>query len=294
MSCHVSLFRQSSNIVKLLDVRWDRPCDGSTQYGPTLYLEYANLGTLYQFCASDHPLARERRTERTILLDVCQGLEACHISGITHGDVKPSNILVFLDNDRINAKISDFGCAILTSQSSDPKTILRGFSPPWDAPEAGTAISSEHLYKTDIYSYGLLYYWYRTDCQGLFGLESTEANAFDLVRDRSSRLDTLKTLKRSKDLRPLIIAAIMSKASGNHETLSLKEEASMILNATVTRDFSVRNLESVRQCLKRYGNSIQLYIYLLAIRALRMPLDTSSENRSFAASLNRYLYQKIY
>ncbi|KAH7395935.1 kinase-like domain-containing protein, partial [Cadophora sp. MPI-SDFR-AT-0126] len=147
--------RQHKNIVKLLDIRWDHPNLDRDNIGPTLYLEYAELGTLAQFCKSGNSLRTDASLTRHILVGIWDGLDALHQSGIVHGDVKPSNVLLFQEGSTILAKVSDFGCAIFIMDLKADKVELAGRSPPWDAPEAGSEIAPNLLEKTDIYSYGL-------------------------------------------------------------------------------------------------------------------------------------------
>jgi serine/threonine protein kinase len=90
-------------------------------------------------------------------------LKFIHDHGITHGDIKANNILVFpLDLEMREivgmerwyiAKLTDFGCAHV-NDGTDAQ--LAGWTPLWAAPEAGTRMKADLIYKTDIYSYGLL------------------------------------------------------------------------------------------------------------------------------------------
>ncbi len=84
-----------------------------------------------------------------ILLQVCSGLEYAHKSGIVHGDVKPSNILI---REEDKAKILDFGlaCAPGTIRSSMAGT------PHYAAPEQiNKGLLDE---RSDIYSLGIAAY----------------------------------------------------------------------------------------------------------------------------------------
>lgn len=75
--------RVHRNIVKLLDIRWDHPLLEVEKFGPSVYLEYAEFGTLPEFCASDHPEATDDDLLNHFLLGICRGLQTLYRCGIT-------------------------------------------------------------------------------------------------------------------------------------------------------------------------------------------------------------------
>jgi serine/threonine protein kinase len=82
------------------------------------------------------------------------GLQTLHECGITHGDLKLENVLIFERCDgSVVAKLADFGCA---SVEAEEGTQLQGGTPPWNAPEWRENIEPSLMHKTDIYSLGLL------------------------------------------------------------------------------------------------------------------------------------------
>lgn len=82
--------------------------------------------------------------------DICSGLAAAHELGIIHRDLKPANIMV---DGRGNARITDFGLAVLRSDSV--RGELAG-TPAYMAPEQieGEPAST----RSDIYALGLVLY----------------------------------------------------------------------------------------------------------------------------------------
>ncbi|KAF2263896.1 ankyrin [Lojkania enalia] len=163
---------QHPNIVKLLAVSFEDKITvvkGSTPHGilyedeifsPCLIVEPALLeySTLDKLFYSTTDLTLDLR--RSLISDISCGLTAIHQYGITHGDVKDTNILLFREDcngtTRIVAKIADFGSSGLESSREG----IRGQSPYWAAPEILERPSGwEGLRQTpsaDIYSFGLL------------------------------------------------------------------------------------------------------------------------------------------
>ena len=88
---------------------------------------------------------------------VLAGVEHLHGLGMSHGDIKPQNILVSGDQ----VKLTDFGCSALPDDMY-ARTRENGGTILYSAPEVvGTTLkgrSAETLFKADIYSLGVLLY----------------------------------------------------------------------------------------------------------------------------------------
>ena len=67
-----------------------------------------------------------------VLLDACRGISAAHQAGVTHGDIKPQNILV---DQHGRAHIVDFGLSRLTARAAKPQAEITGGTPGYLAPE---------------------------------------------------------------------------------------------------------------------------------------------------------------
>ena len=149
------------NIVSLQRILWTPDPSDTTQTTVCLVLEHAQFGTLahLQRYGSIHPV--EFPIKKKLCLDVAEGLLVLHSCGITHGDVKTENVLIFPhDKDKYVAKLSDFGCAVINSPlglgTEDTTARLVGYTPYFRAPEGGDALPSNQLHLTDVYSFGLL------------------------------------------------------------------------------------------------------------------------------------------
>lgn len=79
--------------------------------------------------------------------------------GIIHGDIKPTNVLVFEnDSNGYIAKVADFGYSTLFA--SDNELVKMPRSPYWVAPEwHHRGCKAADAMKMDIYSFGMLCLW---------------------------------------------------------------------------------------------------------------------------------------
>ena len=132
---------------------------------PVLILEPAakSYPTLAQFFkAHAHTeVAIPQEVVSSLICDIAMGLSALHKLGITHGDVKDDNILLFnscedTEGGAVVAKVADFGAAGIDAA----REATRAQSRYWAAPEAlerppgweGLRLTPE----ADVYSFGIL------------------------------------------------------------------------------------------------------------------------------------------
>lgn len=116
-----------------------------------LVMELVRGGTLEDLIASKAPVAAAEACH--LIAQVCGTLDHLHQKGIIHRDLKPANILI---DDRDNLKVTDFGMARLTQESS---LTLEGSligTPHYMSPEQAAGKSSD--YRSDIYSLGVIFY----------------------------------------------------------------------------------------------------------------------------------------
>lgn len=115
--------------------------------------------TLKQELQKSGPLGLERT--KTIVRQICEGLQAAHTKGIIHRDLKPDNIMLVKQNDNPSfVKLLDFGIAKVNWDKSitaeySPSNIVMG-TPRYMSPEQckGQQIDL----RSDIYSLGIIIY----------------------------------------------------------------------------------------------------------------------------------------
>ncbi len=138
---------QHPNVVQILDAV-DDP-DGP----PYLVMEYVSGITLRRFCRADNLLPLSQIVE--IGFKCAMALGYCYRQGLIHRDVKPANLLVLMDGDRVSdVKVTDFGSVF--NQDAEHTQIFRVGSLAYMSPEQldGDVLDC----RADIYSLAAVLY----------------------------------------------------------------------------------------------------------------------------------------
>ena len=138
-----------------------------------LVMELVDAPSLSQVVVDEGPVAHTRAA--ALGLDVLTALEAAHVVGVVHRDVKPANVLV-QSGDR--AKLTDFGVATIRDDSRLTTTGLIVGSPSYMSPEQ--ARGAEVGPPTDLWALGALLY-FATEGEPPFQAGSALATASAVV-----------------------------------------------------------------------------------------------------------------
>ena len=177
----------------------DAVSEGDENY---IVMEYADGGTLEQYCRYDSLLPVERLVE--LMFMAALALNHAHQQGVIHCDIKPANLLL-CKNDEL--KISDFGAAQYVAAAH---TQLSGVgSPLYMSPEQ---IEDRRLnHQTDIYSLGAVMY------QLLTGRPPFQGSSRDSLLYQILQIDPpLPSLARP-DLPPDLDRIVMRALAKNRE-----------------------------------------------------------------------------
>jgi serine/threonine protein kinase/tetratricopeptide (TPR) repeat protein len=142
------------NIAKVLD-------GGETSGGrPDFVMDLVN-GVPITDCFDQSQLTPRERLE--LFVSVCQAVQHAHQKGIIHRDIKPTNVLVTVQDGAALVKVIDFGIAKALGQQLTDKTLFTGFaqligSPLYMSPEQAALNNIDVDTRSDIYSLSVLLY----------------------------------------------------------------------------------------------------------------------------------------
>jgi hypothetical protein len=157
------------NIVRVLDY-------GTSDDGPFIVMELVTGGTLQNLMRARGRV--DQYAAAKIAAGIADGLEAAHIRGVLHRDLKPDNVL--LDGEG-QAKIADFGIARLAAATAITRTGELLGTPHYLAPEqmSGDVVDE----RADIYALGVILYEMLTGARPTGGTTPSE------IVSRRLRLD---------------------------------------------------------------------------------------------------------
>ena len=127
---------------------------------PYFVMELVQGVPITEYCDQCDLTIRERLH---LFITVCQAVQHAHQKGIIHRDIKPTNVLVAIQDGKPAPKIIDFGVAKAINQQLTEHTLTTGFaqiigSPLYMSPEQAELSPLGVDTRTDIYSLGVLLY----------------------------------------------------------------------------------------------------------------------------------------
>ena len=124
-------------------------------------MEFSPLGDLSEHIHGDLIRKLTKSQKLRFMLGIANAIQTGDNYGVTHGDIKPKNVLLFMERKTLIPKVMDFGM----SASASGDTHIHGGTPEYMAPECFTTVSSGTGHITpssDIYSLGVLFYEFIT------------------------------------------------------------------------------------------------------------------------------------
>jgi protein kinase-like protein len=199
------------NIVRVLDY-------GTSADGPYIVMELVGGGTLRDLMRARGRL--DQYAASKIAAEIADGLEAAHLRGVLHRDLKPDNVLLDAEG---RPKIADFGIARLAAATAITRTGEILGTPQYLAPEQMTGDVVDE--RADVYALGVILYEMLTGTQPTGGTTPSEivsrrlrvdprppsrlvaiAPAVNVLVMRTLARDPSRRFRRAADLRGALLA----------------------------------------------------------------------------------------
>jgi serine/threonine protein kinase len=232
----------------------------------------------------EHQLSPRERLE--LFLDVCHAVQHAHQKGIIHRDIKPTNVLVTLHDDKPVVKVIDFGVAKATSGQLTDKTLFTGFAqligtPLYMSPEQAAMSGLDIDTRSDIYSLGVLLYELLTG-----------TTPFDKSRLQSAAYEEMRRIIREEEpQKPSTRLSELSRSGLPGRTLGKSGAANHTGPARQAGPTSLASVAALRKTEPRkLSRLMRGDLDWIVMKALEKDRSRRYETASgFAADLKRYL-----
>jgi serine/threonine protein kinase/WD40 repeat protein len=231
--------------------------DGGVTTGrPYFVMELVRGIPITEFCDQNHLPVRQRLE---LFITVCQAIQHAHLKGIIHRDVKPTNVMVTLHDDKAVVKVIDFGIAKATGQQLTEKTLFTNFAqligtPLYMSPEQAQMSGLDIDTRTDIYSLGVLLYELLTGTTP-FDRERLKTLGYDEIRRIIWEEEPARPSTRISTLGPIAVTASANRQC-NPKQLSqlMRGELDWIVMKALEKDRNRRyeTANSLARDVQRY------------------------------------------
>ena len=188
---------------------------GETATGrPYFVMELVRGIPITDFCDQNHFAVRERLE---LFVTACQAVQHAHQKGIIHRDIKPTNVLVTMHDDKSVVKVIDFGIAKATGQQLTDKTLFTNFAqmigtPLYMSPEQAQMSGLDVDTRSDIYALGVLLYELLTGTTP-FDRERLKTLGYDEIRRIIREEEPAKPSTRISTLGQAAVTASANRGS---------------------------------------------------------------------------------
>jgi serine/threonine protein kinase len=171
---------------------------GATESGrPYFAMELIKGMPITEFCDNNR-LSLEARLR--LFIEVCHAIQHAHHKGIIHRDIKPTNVMVTLNDGKPVIKVIDFGMAKATMYRLTERTLFTAFgqmigTPAYMSPEQAEMSGLDIDTRSDVYGLGVLLYELLTGTTPLEDKRLREASYVEmqrLIREEEARRPSLR------------------------------------------------------------------------------------------------------
>lgn len=150
-----------------------------------------------------------------LFAQVCDAVQAAHVKGVIHRDLKPGNILI---DEQAEPRIVDFGLAKL-SDSAEDMTQTGQFlgSLPWSSPEQVTGDPALIDTRTDVYALGVVLY--QIVCGRFpYGITGSVANILQNIREVAPTPPRRIRAEIDDELETIILRCLQKEPARRYQT----------------------------------------------------------------------------
>lgn len=239
--------------------------------------------------ALDEYLDQERPSTDACLgvfIAVCQALNAAHLKGVIHRDLKPGNIRV--DADGI-PHVLDFGLAKLASGESDGGEIMSMTgqfigSLPWASPEQAQGSPDRIDVRTDVYSLGVILYQMLTGGQFPYEVAGNMRDVLDnILRAEPVRPSTIRR-QVGDELETIVLKCLSKDRERRYQNAGeLGRDLSRYLNGEPIEAKRDSGWYVFRKTVRRHqpmAISATAFLALLVVFSVAMTISRQSEARA--------------
>lgn len=169
-------------------------------------------GSLQQRIDREGPIGLEDMLR--IALQIAEALDAAHMRGVIHRDVKPANILLEDGNKRV--VLSDFGLARTLDDAAITASGLIAGTPAYMSPEQARGETVDH--RSDLYSLGSVMY---AMCTGHSPFQAT--STLKILREVSS--DVFPSVHRFQEQLPIWVDGLIARLTTREPSQRLEKAA---------------------------------------------------------------------
>ncbi len=181
---------------------------GATRHGPPYFVMELVRGVKITDYCDHHRLDTRQRLD--LFVQTCHAIQHAHQKGVIHGDIKPSNIMVTLQDGVPVPKVIDFGVAKAAETSLLDRMFVTGDgqlvgTPAYMSPEQADRGSTDVDTRSDIYSLGVLLYELLTGTTPL-DMQELGGAGFDTMCRKLREEEPPRPSQRLKRLAPEVLA----------------------------------------------------------------------------------------